>query len=149
MAEQRKKSASVLLQIPGKTDGACFELFAAEQWQSHGGTPGAFRVRKAGKWVSNGHKYTFFTPDAVAALLGQDLATAFGLSNTASEPPVIPRGCRVRVPNGNVVAGQRMFDVTFTSAPPFQSIDGRWYVHVLLLGGQGVVPIPVEDVTRL
>lgn len=139
MAEQRKKTASVLLSVDGNPP-VSLECFPAEQWPAAGGVPGLFRVRQGGKWLRGhgGEKYHFMTPEALGGHMAQLLC-----GHEPAPAPDLPVGTPVRVPNGNTFAGLPLYDATRTATPPFQAADGRWHVHVLLYG-RGLVAVPCD-----
>ena len=72
MAEQRKKSSSILLNIDGKN--ISLELFPSEEWPNEPSGEGLFRVRIDGKWHSPFGKYTFMTMSRVGELVAGLLA---------------------------------------------------------------------------
>lgn len=145
MAEQRQKIASILLTTEGKRP-VSIELFPAEAWEDRPeSAAGLLRLRQDGKWLCpEGRKYAFFAPEAVGAHVARLLAERAD----AEACPVLPRGSRVRVHNGNAFGDASLYDCTHTHTEPYQAVDGRWYVHVLVFG-KGLVPVPCCDVELL
>ncbi|MBU1002773.1 MAG: hypothetical protein KKE73_09645 [Proteobacteria bacterium] len=132
---------TIMLKNDGRT-AIKIELFCASSWPgSSGARRGLVRLRVDRRWFQAGTKYTFFNADGVALLMGAILA---GKGLELAQAPDLPRGSRVRVPNGNAVAGQPLYDKTRTVADPIMGIDGRWYVPVTLFG-QGTFHVPVDE----
>jgi hypothetical protein len=125
MSETREKITSILLKFRGKTRK--IELFPSERWADRmpGVEPGLFRVRMDGAWLSlSGEKYDFLGLAGINALVSRLIGEGTGL--VGEETPLLPKGSRVSVPNGN-----GMFDVLFTLAEPIQGVDGRYRVFVV------------------
>lgn len=150
MAEPRKKTAHILLTLPGKTP-VSLELFPAELWPGQpGAVAGVFRVRQGGRWVRvGGEKYSFLPPAAVGGLVARLLGGLSGDAAPAEElRPELPVGTPVRVVNGGRAPdGTPLYDRTRTATQPHQGADGCWYVHVLLFG-RGLVQVPVSECRR-
>lgn len=91
-------------------------------------------------------KYTFFGVDILGRMLAELLG--FGKVQLPSPKPLIPARSRCRVPNGKVLAGVPLSELTWTSTPPHLGYDGRWYVWCYLID-RGPVEIPAEDVEVL
>jgi hypothetical protein len=145
MSERRNKALSILLNKRGKT-AVKIELYPAEQWPEQGGTEGHYRLRVGGRW-HGGKKFTFYSLAGLLARLDKDLRQALGLGRKRQPCPDLPRGTAVRVPNGNQVGDQPLYDVTRTATLPFQGVDGQWYV-VVALWGKGHIHVPVAQVLR-
>lgn len=150
MAEPRKKTASILLALPGNPP-VSLELFPAELWPGQpGADAGLYRVRQGGRWVRvGGEKFSFLSRAAVGGLVARLLGPLSGDDAPAEEArPELPVGTPVRVLNGGRSPdGAPLYDCTRTATAPHQGADGRWYVHVLLYG-RGLVRIPVTECHR-
>jgi len=136
MAEQRKKSMSILLWFPGKPKPTKLEPFPAEQWPDQpGAEPGLFRVRLNGRWLdgrdaSGGESGPlFFTWAGVAGLMARSTGDP-ELASLDAKPPRIRRRQRVRYspvdPDKAHLSRQ-----TWTMTDPFQALDGRWRCMVV------------------
>ena len=142
MAEQRKKSSSILLSVNGKN--ISLELFPSEEWPNEPSGEGLFRVRIDGKWHSPFGKYTFMTMPRVGELVAALL--------TGEEPPApvcpptgLVKGARVRAHYGECVAGVPLKSgSTWVYVPPHLGPDGRWWIWLNFYEGFSLVP--VDDV---
>ena len=150
MSEKRKKTHAILLRAGGKVV-ASLSLYPAEQWVEGAEQSGLFRVRierpvsSAGpreEWHSPYGPYSFLS-FAAAFELG---ATLLGETTPAAPEllPEIPVGTPVSVPNGRVVGGEAMRDVTRTATPPIREHTGRVMVGCYLYN-RGMVFVPVDD----
>lgn len=151
MADKRPFEFSVLLRFPGK-ESVKIMFFSAALWPDKGGRDGLYRLKIGtpveGKaefseaWHPGPRKYEFLTPMAawklVAAMGGQEVCEP-------GELPEIPVGTPVRVPNGNVLAGEVQYDITRTATAPVRLIDGRGYLVVGLIG-RGAVHVPLDAI---
>lgn len=149
MADKRTHDFSVLLRFPGKASVKIL-FYSASLWPDQGGRDGLYRLKigkSSGKdfseaWHPGPRKYEFMTPAAawklVASLGGQDVSEP-------DELPEIPVGTPVRVPNGNVLAGEIQYDITRTATAPVRLSDGRGYVVVGLIG-RGAVHVPLDAI---
>ncbi len=139
MAEIRKFETVICVKNGAKT-AFRIELFCAEQWANS--AQGRYRCRVNRRWRngSDGKPAYLDLPqigELVAELAGGDAAP------TLEPPPDLPRGSRVSAPNGNVVNGQALYDLTQTVSDPIRAHDGRWYVLVLIWE-RGHVFVPVD-----
>jgi hypothetical protein len=152
MAEKRNPEFSILLRFRGKA-GAKIEFFCAGLWPKQGGKPGLYRLKigtplegRPGAFSETWHpgprKYVFMTEaeawGLVASQAGHD-------ADEGPATPTVPVGTPVRVPNGNFLDGQAMFDVTRTATVPVRLSDGRDYVVVNMIG-RGAIHVPVDDI---
>ena len=132
MAEQRKKSASLLLTVG--SINISLELFAALLWPERSSDDGEYRVRIDGRWYSPENKYTFLKADAVGQLVARLLEGKKEFQEEAR--PTYPKHQRVRVHAGECVEGMPLKTLSgFICAPPFRGVDGRWRVYVLTADG--------------
>ncbi|MGE4297546.1 MAG: hypothetical protein AB7E47_05900 [Desulfovibrionaceae bacterium] len=131
-----------MLQIPGKKS-VRIEVFDAGLWPDKGGKAGLCRLRRDGRWVA--------APDGGdlhldAASVGARLLALLGLAPdrvvTAPPPlPEIPDGTLVRVPTGEVLAGQPLYEQCRISGAPILAADGRWQVMVCSYHGKRHVAV--------
>ena len=143
MAEKRKFDFSICVKIDAKT-AFKVELFDAAQWQK--AEQGRYRCRVSGRWHD--------LPDGKPAYL--DMRQALELVEALTRggdlrldpEPDIPIATAVSVPNGEVIGGVVMRDITRVTTPPVRGYDGRWYVGVLLYG-RGTVIFPTTDLIIL
>ncbi len=137
MSEKRKSCASICLKTKANTPHK-WELFPADLWAE--GQPGLFRVRAGGCWMEGYHS---------AADIGAGVSRLIGQGDGPATPPSLPRGTRVRVPNGRIRFGRMMHDLTHVvTDAPLRDPSGRWWVGVGHPCG-GVRLVPVEDVTPI
>lgn len=146
MAEQRKKSHSILLTINSKS--VSVELYDAALWPAVPSADGTFRVRIDGCWhCPAGAKYSFLTMHAVAELVAT-LCNGGTVPMPALAPTGFYRKARVRVAMGECVGG---LPVSSTMGHvlelPLMGADGRWWVWVSIPHNRVVVP--VDDVELL
>jgi len=155
MAEQRKKSDSILLRTEGKsrlspsvcgenppTAAAMFslELFPATEWPEENGDAGLFRVRVNDVWHCPTGKYSFLTYSAIGELVAALLND--GELPAEETAPYLPEKAEVRVHSD-----EDTFHITgHVRVSPYQKRDGRWYVQVWVYG-QGAVEFCCNDVT--
>lgn len=147
MAEQRKKSHSILLTINSKV--VSLELYDAALWPNVSSSEGLWRVRIDGRWhTSTGNNYCFLTMPAVAELI----ATLLN-GGVAPVPALPPEGfylkARLRVHYGDCVGGLPIECAQGSLlAMPCIGADGRWWVWVSLYTRSGVrrMMVPVENV---
>jgi len=127
MAEQRKKTASILLTMGSKN--ISIELFRADLWPECSSKDGEFRLRIDGRWYSPEGKYTFLKAAAIGELTARLLE---GKDGFEEEPaPAFPKNQRVRVHVGECLDGLPMYCLSgFIFAPPFRGVDGRWRAYV-------------------
>ncbi|MEG2172353.1 MAG: hypothetical protein RRY29_03735 [Desulfovibrionaceae bacterium] len=146
MAEQRKKSHSILLTINSKV--VSLELYDAALWPAVSSVDGTFRVRIDGCWhCSTGGKYSFLTMHAVAELIAT-LCNGGTVPMPAPTPTGFYRKARVRVHFGECVEGIPL-RCTLGSVLelPLRGEDGRWWVWVSIPHDRMMVP--VDDVELL
>ena len=128
MAENREKSASILLRFAGKNEdqqSVKFDVFPAEKWR--GGTRGHFRVQRDGKFLdSDNGAHAYLTPERIGALVAKHLAQETQ-TRTRENLPRIPPRTPVRVVKC-VLAGQEVCDKARTVAPPHTGPDGRYMI---------------------
>ena len=97
-----------------------------------GGPVGLYRVKVGREWMrTDGEKYLFMTPPAALELA----ARSAGLGLPEQAAPVIRHHDRVRVPVRDEETGREWAEKGFAASPPFQGVDGRWRVFVLISGG--------------
>ena len=138
MAEQRKKSDSILLRTEGKI--VSFELFPAGQWPEENGGEGCFRVRIDDVWHCPAGKYSFLTKSAIGELVA---ALLNGGELPIDEPaPYLPLKGDVTV----YLEDSFSNETGSVRAEPYQKRDGRWYCQVWLFG-RGVMELCCNDVT--
>lgn len=144
MAEKRKHTQSICVKIDAKTLFK-IELFPAGQWaesaQQSADLAGRFRLRINRRWHN--------MPDGGPAYLdlmqvGVIVAALAAGMDVAPEPaPNVPKGTRVSVPNGRMLAGEPLYDSAKTHTDPIRGYDGRWYVNVVLFD-KGSIMAPVD-----
>lgn len=145
MAEQRKKSSSILLSVNGKN--ISLELFPAEEWPNEPSGEGLCRVRIDGKWHSPFGKYTFITKPRVGELVA-GLLSGEEPVDVPCPPAGLVKGARVRAHYGECVAGVPLKSgSTWVSVPPHLGPDGRWWIWLSFYEGWALVP--VDDVEIL
>lgn len=140
MAEQRKKSESILLRTESKI--ISLELFLSDQWPEENGAGGLYRVRINDVWHCPTGKYSFLTRSAVGELVA-------ALLNNGEPPhdepvPYLPVKADVRV---------HLDEYPYSclgsvKVEPYQKRDGRWYAQVWMFG-RGVRELCCCDVTLL
>lgn len=146
MAEQRKKSHSILLTINSKV--VSLELYDAALWPAVPSVDGTYRVRIDGCWhCPTGDKYSFLTMPTVA-----ELVTTLLNGGTAPVPALAPaslyRKARVRVQFGECVEGIPIRSTLGNVLElPRKGADGRWWVWVSIPFDR--IMVPVEDVELL
>lgn len=118
--EQRKKCASILLNIRSKTTRISLYDFALFSEQNE--DAGLYRVQINGKWHSPGGKYTAFSPAALAALLVSMID-----GTPPPPPPDIKPGTRVYA-HWQGDDDELCCGMAWTATPPHLGIDGRWHV---------------------
>ena len=127
MAEQRKKSTSILLRTEGKN--ISLELFPSDQWPEENSGEGLFRVRLNDVWHCPTGKYSFLTRSAVGDLVAALLNG--GVLPEEESAPYFPIKAEVRVYlDASPVCERGMVQVE-----PYQKRDGRWYCQVWIPGG--------------
>lgn len=127
MAEQRKKTNSILLTVESKT--ISMDVFDAALWPTQGGDTGFYRVRIDGKWHSPTGKYSFLTLQAVGGLVCRLL---FGKEMLQRTKP--PKGLNFNTRIFTFVDGVK--ENGWVLAPPYLGQDARWWVWVLLPSGK-------------
>jgi hypothetical protein len=152
MADKRLHDFSVLLRFPGK-ESLKIMFYSAALWPGQGGREGLWRLKLATPvdtstgtfsegWYPAPHQYEFLTPakawELVRKWSGQNLAGPKRL-------PDIPPKTKVRVFNGNRIAGEKQYDLTWTTTEPVRLSDGRGYV-VVMMPGKGNVHVPLDDI---
>lgn len=132
MSELTQKALTFLIRRDGESSTKV-ELYPAEAWAGRpGAEPGRFRVRVNRVWDQAAGKWTFRTMDSVLQLLRELSTAALGGGETEEpKPPRLPKGSRIRVPTGEIVGGEALYEWTFTSSEPFQGVDGGWWVFVV------------------
>ena len=127
MAEQRKKSASILLYADGKIISV--ELFVASLWPKHSSVDGEYRIRIDGRWYSPEGKYTFVKFAAIGELVARLLE---GKEEFQEETmPEFQKNQRVRVHMGECLESLPIYTLSgYVFAPPFRGVDGRWRAYV-------------------
>ena len=137
MAEQRKKSGSILLRTEGKT--VSLELFPADQWPEENGGEGLFRVRINDVWHCPVGRYSFLTLGAIGELVA---ALLNGGMLPEDEPvPYLPLKADVGVYLENCLSSA----IGSVRVAPYQKRDGRWYCQVWVFG-RGVMELCCNDV---
>lgn len=97
-----------------------------------GGPVGLYRVKVGRGWMrTETEKYLFMTPPAALELA----ARSAGLGLPEQAAPQIRHHDRVTVKVGVDDAGRDRLERGFVTTPPFQGVDGRWKVFVLVSGG--------------
>ena len=138
MAEQRKKSGSILLRTEGKT--VSLELFPADQWPEENGGKGLFRVRINDVWHCPTGKYSFLTHSAIGELVA---ALLNGGELPEEEPaPFLPLKADVSI----YLDDSSSNEIGNVRAEPYQKRDGRWYAQIWVFG-RGVMELCCNDVT--
>lgn len=137
MAEQRKKTDSILLRTGGKI--LSLELFPSDQWPEENGGEGLFRVRIDDVWYCPTGKYSFLTRSAVGDLVAMLLQ---GDEIAEEAAPHLPLKADVSVYLEDVNANE----IGSVRVGPYQKRDGRWYVQVWVFG-KGVREFCCNDVT--
>lgn len=125
MAEQRKKSASLLLRTEGKSTS--LELFPSDQWPDEAGGEGLHRVRVDDQWHCPTGKYSFLTLSAIGELVASLLAGG-GVPPDAAAP-YLPYKADVKAHTPDAVLRGNV------KVAPYQKRDGRWYCQVWVMGG--------------
>lgn len=138
MAEQRKKSNSILLRTEGKT--VSLELFPADQWPEENGGEGLFRVRMNDVWHCSTGKYSFLTRSAVGELVAALLNG--GELPEEESAPYLPEKADVSV----YLEDSSSNEIGSVRADPYQKRDGRWYCQIWVFG-RGVMELCCNDVT--
>lgn len=140
MAEQRKKSGSILLRTEGKT--VSLELFPADQWPEENGTSshgGLFRVRIDDVWHCPTGKYSFLTRSAIGELMA---ALLNGGELPDEEPaPYLPLKADVAVYLEDFLSNE----IGNVKVEPYQKRDGRWYCQIWVFG-RGAMEFCCNDV---
>ena len=138
MAEQRKKTHSILLTINSKI--VSVELYQAEQWPDENPGEGLFRVRIDGRWYCPMGKYSFLTMHSISALAA-NILNGGEPAEPEEKPHWLEKGRRVRVHSGECVEGiPTETHQGLVVAPPHIGADGRWWVWVHIFGGTILVP---------
>jgi hypothetical protein len=97
-----------------------------------GGPVGLYRVKVGREWMrTEAEKYLFMTPPAALELAAR--SAGLGLPEPAA--PHVRHHDRVRVPVWDEEPGRSRVEKGFVGTPPFQGVDGRWRVFVLVYGG--------------
>lgn len=137
MAEQRKKTDSILLRTEGKN--VSLKLFPASQWPEENGGDGLFRVRIDEVWHCPTGKYSFLTLTAIGELVA---ALLNGGELPEEEPePYLPIKADVSV----YLEDSFSSEIGSVRAEPYQKRDGRWYCQVWVFG-RGVMELCCNDV---
>ncbi|MDR0339920.1 MAG: hypothetical protein LBH65_06560 [Desulfovibrio sp.] len=140
MAEQRKKSDSILLRTEGKS--VSLELFPADQWPEENGGEGLFRARVNDVWYCPVGKYSFLTRGAIGELVA---ALLNGGEPPEEEPaPYLPEKADVRVYLED--SSSKSTEIGSVRVSPYQKRDGRWYCQIWVFG-RGVMELCCNDVT--
>ncbi len=124
MAEQRKKSHSVLLVVNGKQ--ASLELYPAGLWPEQAWVEGAYRLRIDGKWHCAPDKYTFLT----ARRVGEHIALLLEGGDLPAPPPR-PEGlfeARLLHVSGFTSGGDIVEGPGWALCPPHLGADGNWRI---------------------
>ena len=140
MAEQRKKTDSILLRTGGKIIN--MELFASSEWAEQTERQDLFRIRINDVWHCPTGKYSFFTLQAIGQLVATILNN--GELPLAEPAPHLPAKADVRVYLGEDCLPQS----GKVSVAPYQKCDGRWYVGVWVFG-KGQLELCCDDVTLI
>lgn len=127
MAEQRKKSDSILLRTEGKI--ISLELFPSTEWPDEDCGEGLYRVRVNDVWHCPVGKYSFLTRSAIGDLVAAQLND--GELPTEDPAPYLPYLSRVKVE----LDAMPFFARGSVHVPPYQKRDGRWYAQVWVPGG--------------
>jgi len=117
-----------LLRIGSKDrKGRIVEIYPAEQWPDQPEADfGLYRVRINERWVRVGSQgYIFFTPEALATLLAQELTTPGALERLERPKSKLRKGQWVRWHGPNYSTRQLRL-----GSDPFMWIDGQWRVWV-------------------
>ncbi len=139
MAEQRKKSDSILLRVQGKT--ISLELYPSSEWPERVGE-GLFRVRLDGQWHCPTGKYSFLTPAAVGELVAALLRG--GQPPDEEAAPHFPAKADVKV----FVGEEILAETGSVAVAPYQKRDGRWYAQVWCFG-RGVRELCCDDMVLI
>lgn len=142
MAEERKKTHSILLTLEGKN--TLIELFDSALWSERTSSEGDMRVRIDGKWYCPMGKYTFLTTAAIGDLIARMLSGG-EIFEEESAPIDLGVHSRVRVHYGECIDSMPMQTTRgFVSAPAYRAMDGKWYIPVSIYGG--IKTFPCHDV---
>lgn len=142
MAEHRKFSSVICVKTGAKT-AAKIELFPAEQWLES--AQGRYRLRINRRWHDFPEGGMAFLDARQVSDLVAGLAT--GESPDLATAPDLECGTPVSVPNGRILAGEAMRDVTRTATPLIRAYDGEWYAGVHLVG-KGSVFVNAKDIIK-
>ena len=138
------KKRQPALRISVKTEAGQtvkLRLYAAEAF---GGPIGLFRVKVCREWMrTDAEKYLYMTPPAALELA----ARSAGLGLPEQAAPQIRHHDRVSVKTGVDEWGRDRREKGFVSTPPFQGVDGRWRVFVLVFGG--VMEVLCDELQRV
>jgi hypothetical protein len=132
----KNKKQNPELRISVKTsDGKAVKLRLYDATH-FGGPVGLYRIKVDREWMrTESEKYLFLT--TLAAL---ELAVrSAGLGPQEQPAPMIRHHDRVRVPVRDEEIGREWQEKGFAASPPFQGVDGRWRMFVLVSGGVKVV----------
>lgn len=138
MAEQRKKSDSILLRTEGKMFS--LELFSSDEWPEENGGEGVFRVRINDTWYCPAGKYSFLTRSAIGELVTMLLNE--GVLPEDESAPYLPLRAEVLVYLDDLLC-KKMGSVR---SAPYQKKDGRWYAQIWVFG-RGIMELCCNDVT--
>ncbi len=107
--------------------GRIVEIYPSEQWPDQPeADSGLFRVRINERWVRvGGQSHTFFTPEALATLLAEELTAPGALEALERPKPKLHKGQWVRWHAPNFSTRQLRL-----GSDPFLWLDGQWRVWV-------------------
>lgn len=128
----KSKKQNPELRISVKTAGGSAVKLRLYDATHFGGPVGLYRVKVDREWMrTDADKYLFLTPPAALELA----ARSAGLGLQEQPAPQIRHHDRVRVPLRDDETGREWIEKGFASSPPFQGVDGRWRIFVLVSGG--------------
>lgn len=130
------------LRISVKTAGGASVKLRLYDATYFGGPVGLYRVKVDREWMRTAaDKYLFLTPSAALELA----ARSAGLGLQEQPAPKVRHHDRVRVPVRDEETGREWTEKGFASSPPFQGVDGRWRIFVLVSSGVRKVLCEVVD----
>lgn len=138
----KNKKQNPDLRISVKTAGGQALKLRLYDATHFGGPVGLYRVKVDREWMrTEAEKYLFLTP---AAALEVAVRSA-GLGLQEQQAPQVRHHDRVRVPVRDEETSREWTEKGFASSPPFQGVDGRWRIFVLVSSGVREVLCEVVD----